>query len=54
MIVYNDRADLVALRAMGFWEVTVPAVDIIAMTFDEEHHYKFIELTGALRLYPAV
>jgi predicted nucleotidyltransferase len=52
LIVYNDRADVVALRDMGLWEVTVPMVDIIAMTPDEEYHYQFIEVTGALRLHP--
>jgi predicted nucleotidyltransferase len=52
LIVYNDRTDVVALREMGFWEVTVPTVDIIAMTPDEEHHYQFINATGALRVHP--
>jgi hypothetical protein len=54
LIIYNDRADLAALREMGWWEITAPAVDIIAMTPDEEHHYKFIEVTGAVRLSPPV
>jgi hypothetical protein len=53
LIVYNDRADVVALRDMSLWEVTAPAVDIIAMTPNEEYHYQFIEMTGALRLHPA-
>jgi hypothetical protein len=52
LIVYNDRADVVALRDMGFWEVSVPTVDIIAMTPDEERHYQFITITGAVRLHP--
>jgi len=51
-IAYNDRADLLALRDMGLWEVTAPTVDIIAMMPDEEYHYQFIEVTGALRLRP--
>lgn len=53
LIIYNHRADLVALRDMGLWEVTAPPVEIIAMTPDEEHHYQFIKVTGALRLHPA-
>jgi hypothetical protein len=52
LIIYNDRANVVALRDMGLWEVTVPTMDIIAMTPDEEYHYQFIKVTGALRLHP--
>jgi hypothetical protein len=52
LIVYNDRAQLSALRDMGLWEVTAPTVDIIAMTPDEEYHYQFTTATGALRLHP--
>jgi hypothetical protein len=51
LIVYKSRADVVALREMGLWEVTVPPVDVIAMTSDEEDHYRFIEITGAIRLH---
>jgi hypothetical protein len=52
LIVYSNRADVLALRDMGLWEVTLPTVDIIAMTPDEVDHYQFIEVTGALRLHP--
>lgn len=52
LVIYNDRADVVAIRDMGFWEVAIPVVDLIAMTPDEERHYRFIETTGALRLHP--
>jgi hypothetical protein len=37
---------------MGLWEVTVPPVDIIAMTPDEEDHYQFIAITDARLLHP--
>lgn len=52
LIVYIDRADVVALREMGMWEVNFPPVDMIAMTPDEEHYYQFVRMTGAIRLYP--
>lgn len=52
LIVYNERIDVDALRDMGLWELAIPAVDILAMTPDEEHHYQFITVTGALRLHP--
>jgi predicted nucleotidyltransferase len=51
LIIYNERTDVDALRDMSLWEVTVPVVDIIAMTPDEEDHYQFIKVTGALRLH---
>lgn len=52
LIIYDNRADVTALRNMVLWEVSVPTVDIIAMTPDEEHHYQFIKITGAVRLSP--
>jgi hypothetical protein len=52
LVIYNDRADLVALREMAWWEVSAPTVEIIAMTPDEEYHYDFIEVTSAMRLSP--
>ena len=51
LIVYSRREDVQALRMMGYWEVAVPGVDIIAMTVDEVRHYEFIETTGARRLW---
>jgi predicted nucleotidyltransferase len=51
LVLYDDPDNVVALRASGLWEVNVPPVDIIAMTRDEEHHYRFIETTGAIRLH---
>jgi hypothetical protein len=53
LVIYNYRPDVIAMRAMGLWEVTIPRMDIIAMTPDEEQHYGFIKLTGAIRLHPA-
>jgi predicted nucleotidyltransferase len=52
LVIYNDPVDLATLRRMGWWEISAPQVDIIAMTPDEEHHYRFIEVTGAIRLLP--
>jgi predicted nucleotidyltransferase len=52
LIIYKDRNDVIALRGMGLWEVTLPPVDIMAMTPDEEHHYQFIKITNARRLHP--
>ncbi|OBI92888.1 hypothetical protein A5661_24980 [Mycobacterium asiaticum] len=54
LVVYADRADVVALRDMDLWEVNVPPIDLIAMTVDEVDHYRFIELTGALRVHPLI
>ena len=51
LIIYEVRSDLTALRDMVLWEVTVPPVDIIAMTPDEEKHYQFIKITGAQLLH---
>jgi hypothetical protein len=53
LLLYGDRADIIALRGMGLWEVAIPGIDIIAMTMEEESHYQFIELTGAVRLVPS-
>jgi len=47
LIVYSRRQDVQALRAMGYWEMAIPEVDIIAMTIDEVDHYEFIHVTGA-------
>lgn len=52
LIIYKNRDDLMTLRDMGLWEVTLPPVDIIAMTSDEESHYQFIKVTDAQRLHP--
>jgi predicted nucleotidyltransferase len=52
LIIYDDANDVVAMRERQLWEVTLPPVDIIAMTRDEEIHYDFVEVTRAVRLHP--
>lgn len=50
LVVYRDRADVVALRSARWWADCDPPLGIIAMTADEERHYAFIETTAAERL----
>jgi predicted nucleotidyltransferase len=52
LIIYSERAEVVALRRTSLWEVMVPPVEIIAMTRDEEREYDFIAITRAIRLHP--
>lgn len=52
LIIYVNPADVTALLATRLWEVALPVIDIIAMTPDEDQHYRFIESTGARRLQP--
>ncbi|MFS8102709.1 nucleotidyltransferase domain-containing protein [Lentzea alba] len=52
LVIYQDRAEVDELRKMGWWEISVPPMDIIAMTEDEEQHYGFITETGAACLHP--
>lgn len=52
LIIYWDRLALIRLRESYLWEISIPPVDMIAMTSDEEIHYGFIEGTGAIRLVP--
>jgi predicted nucleotidyltransferase len=49
LLIYDDRASVVAVRAAGTWFETDPPCDIIAMTRAEESEYAFIEVTGAVR-----
>ena len=53
LIIYRRREDVAGIRKMGFWELSLPPVEIIAMTRDEESHYDFIKITNARRLIPA-
>jgi predicted nucleotidyltransferase len=53
LIVYSCRDDVADIRRMGLWELSLPPVEIIAMTHDEESHYDFIKITNARRLIPA-
>ncbi|MGV9952835.1 nucleotidyltransferase domain-containing protein [Streptomyces cellulosae] len=53
LIIYSCRENVADIREMGFWELSLPPVEIIAMTRDEESHYDFIKITNARRLIPA-
>jgi predicted nucleotidyltransferase len=50
LVVYRDRATVVALRNAEFWEDYSPPCDIIAMTPSEESEYDFVATTSAVRL----
>jgi hypothetical protein len=50
LLVYKDRADVIALRGADWWMDFDPPLHIIAMTPDEEEQYQFIAVTGAERL----
>jgi hypothetical protein len=50
LLVYDDRASVVAVRAARMWSETDPPCDIIAMTHAEEREYAFIQVTGAVRV----
>lgn len=48
LLVYKHMNDIDSLKSISVWELSVPAVDIIAMTTAEVLHYRFIEMTGAV------
>lgn len=50
LLIYKDIHDIECINRMSIWELSAPAIEIIAMTMDEEVHYKFIETTRALRV----
>lgn len=50
LLVYEDRADVVAVRSAQWWADCDPPLTIIAMTADEEREYGFIAATAAERL----
>jgi hypothetical protein len=52
LIIYADPQHVTALYAARLWEATLPLLHFIAMTPDEERDYRFIEVTGAVRLHP--
>jgi hypothetical protein len=52
LILYRDPKHVTDLYAMRLWEATLPLLDFIAMTPDENRDYNFIEVTGARRLHP--
>ncbi len=50
LVIYAERDTVLALRSQHWWADFDPPLDIIAMTDDEERHYQFIELCGAVEL----
>jgi hypothetical protein len=50
LVVYKNRANIVALRSVRHWRHLDPPLHIIAMTADEERFYDFKAVTGATRL----
>lgn len=50
LLIYEDRTSVVTVRAARAWSETDPSCDIIAMTRAEEHEYRFVQQTGAIRL----
>jgi predicted nucleotidyltransferase len=49
LLVYDDRASVIAVRDARRWSEMSPPCHIIAMTRTEEREYKFIYSTGAIR-----
>jgi predicted nucleotidyltransferase len=49
LLIYDERASVVAVRTARIWSETDPPCDIIAMTRAEEREYAFIHATGAVR-----
>ena|SRR5437763_337574 len=52
LIIYTDPDHITGLYDMRLWEVSLPLLDIIAMTPDENSDYQFTEFTRAQRLHP--
>lgn len=50
LLIYDDRASVLAVRAAGTWDAVDPPCDVIAMTRTEEQEYGFIDSTSAVRL----
>jgi hypothetical protein len=50
LVMYEKRADVVALRSAYRWRYLDPPLHIIAMTASEERFYDFKVVTGATRL----
>lgn len=50
LVVYKNRADVVALRSSRHWKHLDPPLHIIAMTAGEERFYDFKAVTTATRL----
>lgn len=50
LVLYEDRADVRALRQANVWDECEPPVHLIAMTAAEERYYDFVACTEARRL----
>lgn len=50
LVIYTKRETVLTLRRQRWWADLDPPLDIIAMTDDEERHYRFIELCRAVEL----
>jgi hypothetical protein len=50
LVLYEERADVQALRSASRWQHRDPPLHIIAMTAGEERFYGFKAVTGAVRL----
>lgn len=48
-VIYTDRRRLVQLRKRAPWELTVPPIDLIGLTPDEEVELRFLERVQGLR-----
>ncbi|MFE5501345.1 hypothetical protein ACFQ73_02185 [Amycolatopsis japonica] len=51
LIIYTDPQHVTDLYAAHLWEVSLPLLDFIAMTPDEEDDYRFIQVTNAALLH---
>lgn len=49
-LLYLDRKSVVRLREQDLWEFSLPPIDLIAFTVDEERHHEFMRSVGAQRL----
>ena len=52
LIIYIDPQHVTELYTARSWGGNLPPLHFIAMTPDEERDYRFIEVTGAVRLHP--
>jgi len=50
LVMYSDRHTVLELRAQRRWSDLDPPLDIIAMTTDEERHYRFIAGCSAVEI----
>ncbi|RKT78674.1 hypothetical protein DFJ68_2123 [Terracoccus luteus] len=50
LLLYQDPADIKAIRSVRAWDDESPPINIIAMTPQEESDYAFIRGTRAQRM----